>query len=84
MTEDDNSALDIVLTKPVSPLFHLHEEWKFTQKGRYLFGWGRGLGRWDTAETSQEPKDSFPSTSLPRQPMRSRNWHRLVTGESRT
>ena len=34
---------DLILTKFVSPLFHPHEEWKFTQKGKYLFAWGGGL-----------------------------------------
>lgn len=44
MTEHDNSGLDIVLTKLVSPLFHLHEEWKFTTKGKIFVWLGKGFG----------------------------------------
>lgn len=63
----------------VSPLFHPHWGWKFTQKGKDLFAW---CG--DTPETVQQPKSSFTPGPIPSQPLTTRKWHYLVTEESWT
>lgn len=82
MIEDDNSWTRSCINKNLFFHFSIRTGNGIYTKGKIFVWLGWEVRGSDIAESSQQPKSSFSSAPIPSQPMTTRNWHYVVTGES--